>query len=188
VALSSASYDLVSMPVMSLTTLPTELDMQIIEHLHGPEDRKALSSLLRVNKYWRAICEPVLYRNFTLRAPGEAQIKRLLTTLLDTPGLAKHIKTAAFHPTETESYFDDRTWLAERDKSILALWSHAGSIQDEIGSRSGYVGGVHGHMVRQHIRSLGARPSTTSISRRLFGTNTSDGCQHRGYQSSPDGG
>jgi hypothetical protein len=124
---------------MSLPALPTELDMQIIEYLHDSEDRKALSSLLRVNKYSRAVCEPVLYRNLRLRAPGEAQIKRLLITLLDTPGLTKHIRTLVFHATETESYVDDRTWLQEMDKSILALWSHAGSIQEEIGSRSGYM-------------------------------------------------
>jgi hypothetical protein len=124
---------------MSLTALPTELYMQIIGYLHDPEDPQATSSLLRVNKYWRAVCEPVLYRNLTFRAPSSAQIKWLLITLLDIPNLAKHVITVAFHASETESYFTDQTWLKERGKSIRALWSHAGSIQQEIGSRSGYM-------------------------------------------------
>jgi hypothetical protein len=117
---------------MNLDALSTELDAQIIEHLH--DDRQALSSFSRVSKYYRALCEPILYRDLAFRNPSQAQMKRLLMTLLDLPSLAKHIKTVTFHATETESFFDDRAWIQDRAGISVALWSRGDAIKKQINS------------------------------------------------------
>jgi hypothetical protein len=103
---------------MRLADFPTELDTQIIEHLH--DDRQALSSFSRVNKYYRTLCEPILYRDLTFRNLSEAQVKRLLMTLLDMLSLAKHIKTVTF-PIEVLAMTETATWLCLGILCVLML-------------------------------------------------------------------
>jgi hypothetical protein len=78
---------------MSLKSLPTELDIKIVEALCPTNDRKALSALSRTSKYYRKLVEPMLYRDLTLRAVDNIQIKRLFLTLLVREDLPLHIRS-----------------------------------------------------------------------------------------------
>jgi hypothetical protein len=78
---------------MSLKSLPTELDIKIIEALCPTNARKALSALSRTSKYYRKLVEPMLYRDLTLRAVDNIHIKRLFLTLLVREDSPQHIRS-----------------------------------------------------------------------------------------------
>jgi hypothetical protein len=78
---------------MSLKSLPTELDIKIIEVLCLTNDQKALSALSRTSKYYHKLVEPMLYRDLTFQAVDSIQIKRLFLTLLVREDLPQHIRS-----------------------------------------------------------------------------------------------
>jgi hypothetical protein len=78
---------------MSLKSLPTELDIKIIEALCPTNARKALSALSRTSKYYRKLVEPMLYRDLTFQVVDNIQIKRLFLTLLVREDLPQHIRS-----------------------------------------------------------------------------------------------
>jgi len=77
--------------IMSLDALSSELDCKICEYLCG--DRRSLNALSRTSKYYRAIAEPVLYKEIELSGETDYTLNLLLVTLLDLNELALHIST-----------------------------------------------------------------------------------------------
>jgi hypothetical protein len=73
---------------MSLAKLSTELDVHIVQYLEQPD----VSSFSRTSKYYRRICEPVLYEWRSLLSSHHSRIKRLLFTLLVRSDLRRLIK------------------------------------------------------------------------------------------------
>jgi hypothetical protein len=76
---------------MSLNDLLTELDVQIIEHLHATHDQQALYAISLVSGYYHALAEPFLYCNIAIDDRTEIRVKRLMMTLLDSEEGAHYV-------------------------------------------------------------------------------------------------
>jgi hypothetical protein len=76
---------------MSLEKISTELDERIASQLVGQP--AALAALCRTSKYYRSMVEHLLYGTINIQNNIELGMKRLLMTLLESPHLAKHIKS-----------------------------------------------------------------------------------------------
>jgi hypothetical protein len=73
---------------MSLEKLSTELDIHIVQY----PDRTDVSSFSQTSKYYRSICEPILYEAVTFWSDEHNRVKRLLLTLLARSELRRLIK------------------------------------------------------------------------------------------------
>ncbi len=73
---------------MSLNALPTELDERLLGYL----DRKELSAVSKISKYYRHITEPRLYSDIKFSSDEQAAVRWLIITLLERPQLAAFIK------------------------------------------------------------------------------------------------
>lgn len=116
---------------MSLSALPTEVDDIIIEFLGASDDRKALSSLSCVSKYYRGLVEPVLYRDLKFQAAEEVPMKQLLLTLLSRTDLAKHIESFTLSETPRTVNIGER-WIHGRNKLAKDLWRQVQSIETAV--------------------------------------------------------
>jgi hypothetical protein len=74
---------------MSLSTLSTELDLNILQYLHSLE----LSQMTGVSRYYQAISEPLLYKSIRIASFHHDRIKKLLFTLLRR----KDLRAAILH-------------------------------------------------------------------------------------------
>lgn len=109
---------------MSLKSLPTELDIKIIEDLCPTNDRKALSALFRTSKYYRKLVETMLYRDLTLLAVDDIQIKRLFLTLLVRENLPQHIRSFTLCSNDPLDNPDRHRYTLAPDELADDLWKH----------------------------------------------------------------
>jgi hypothetical protein len=72
---------------MSLHDLPTELDDHVISYL----DSAGVSSISRVDKYYRKLADPHLYENPNFDDDHPRRLKQLLRTLLCRKDLHGHL-------------------------------------------------------------------------------------------------
>jgi hypothetical protein len=106
---------------MSMKSLPTEVDLHILEYLCASKDRSALSALSCVSKYWRQETEPFLYRDLKFRASEDINVKRLLLTLLARKELHPHITSFTLADHRGVGNFD-KDYLNAYDDLAHDLW------------------------------------------------------------------
>jgi hypothetical protein len=116
---------------MPLKSLPTELDIKIIEALCPTNDRKALSALSRTSKYYRKLVEPMLYRDLTFRAVDDIQIKRLFLTFLVREDLPQHIRSFNLSGSPWEKTDSDWDVLAPGNLAD-DFWTHYQLIESAV--------------------------------------------------------
>jgi hypothetical protein len=63
---------------MSLSALPTELDIQILQHAHDPCDKRSFGRLSSLNRYYYSLAEPIIYRDIVIPDHAEFCLKHLL--------------------------------------------------------------------------------------------------------------
>jgi hypothetical protein len=71
----------------------TELDTEIASLLVG--DKRALSALSRVSKYYRAVAEPFLSKDMILAKYDYVSLRHLLLTIPSRPDAALYVKSFA---------------------------------------------------------------------------------------------
>jgi hypothetical protein len=106
--------------------LSTELDSKIANCIVG--DTQALSAFSKVNKYYRMVAEPHLYKDLTFHASEYVPLVRLLLTLFHRKELALHICSAQLHE-NGESQPITEAELTSLDNS---LWGSAKAIFDNL--------------------------------------------------------
>jgi hypothetical protein len=74
---------------MSLATLSTELDANIVGNLHS--DLRALDAMLRTSKYYRTVTERFLYKDIVISSDEVDVAKCLFLTVIDRYDLAFYI-------------------------------------------------------------------------------------------------
>lgn len=99
---------------MPFDALPTELD----NHIFGLLDHSDLNVVSLTSKMYRKIAEPFLYRDLALKSGNHVSIRWLVVTLLQSPDLAKHIRSVDYAQT-TQKAGDNDTHVHLGHPSVL---------------------------------------------------------------------
>ena len=112
---------------MSMQKLSTELDCAIVSFLE--DDKKALSALLKVSKYYRTLVEPHLYQALAFMSDEWESLTRLFLTLIKREELAAHItKFTLDCGTDTPL----ESLPPTMDNLVQNLWDSVSAIRDKL--------------------------------------------------------
>jgi hypothetical protein len=115
-----------------MNKLSTELDSKIANCLDG--DTQALSAFSKVNKYYRIVAEPYLYKDLVFHPDDDVPLKRLLLTLLHRKELALHISSVRLDDNVGSLPITD----AKRTSLNNDVWAHTSAVFDVTKDDSGF--------------------------------------------------
>lgn len=115
---------------ISLSQLPTELDSRIANYL--VDDKKPLSSLSKVSKYYRSVAELLLYMNLTFADDDYTGLTLLMLTLVHRERLSLHIKSLKVDHHKTLKGFLDFGDLVVESAEGARLWAETSAVHAKI--------------------------------------------------------